>query len=363
MAGCDSQDSDGRKILTSGSWNSGTTLTVRGGQGMHFSVSNANILGTTLTIAADTGETHSQVIVPLGTADFLFSIFGNEPRGWRFSISTNSDAFIVTWCLYSTWVPGDPANPPVLPKVSSVSPAAGAVGANITIAGINFTDATGVNFGTASATFQSSSDTSISATAPDGSGIVDVTVVTPSGTSETSPADQFTYVSLPVVTGISPTSGSSGTSVTISGTGLAGVTDVNFGLSNVNVLSATDTQVVVTAAGGSGTVDITVTTPAGTSATSSADQFTYTVPVVAPVVTGISPQNGAAGTTVTISGTGFTGVTGVGFGPASVNVLSATDSQIMVNAPDGDSGTTVDITVTTPVGTSPTGAADQFTYS
>jgi hypothetical protein len=38
-----------------------------------------------------------------------------------------------------------------------------------------------------------------------------------------------------------------------------------------------DTQITATSPRGSGTVDITVITPAGTSATVNADQFTYTV--------------------------------------------------------------------------------------
>jgi large repetitive protein len=38
------------------------------------------------------------------------------------------------------------------------------------------------------------SGTEITATSPPGSGTVDVTVVTPSGTPATSAADQFTYV-------------------------------------------------------------------------------------------------------------------------------------------------------------------------
>ena len=37
-------------------------------------------------------------------------------------------------------------------------------------------------------------DTTITADSPAGTGIVDVTVTTPLGTSATSPADQFTYI-------------------------------------------------------------------------------------------------------------------------------------------------------------------------
>jgi hypothetical protein len=82
-----------------------------------------------------------------------------------------------------------------------------------------------------------------------------------------------------MVTGISPASGpvTGGTNVTITGTGLTGATSVSFGQTpaiNVNVKS--DTQIIVTSPAGSGLVDVTVTTPGGTSATSSSDQFTYT---------------------------------------------------------------------------------------
>ena len=64
------------------------------------------------------------------------------------------------------------------------------------------------------------------------------------------------------------------------------------------VVSAT--SITAVSPPGTGTVDVTVTTPGGTSATSAADQFTYD-PV--PVVTGISPAAGpmTGGTTVTVA--------------------------------------------------------------
>ena len=97
-------------------------------------------------------------------------------------------------------------------------------------------------------------------------------------------------------------------------------------------------------------------------ATSSA---VYTVTGGAPAVTSINPSSGttAGGTSVTVTGTGFTGATAVKFGAtnaASYTVNSAT--QITATSPAGSAGT-VDITVTTAGGTSATGAADQFTYT
>ena len=84
--------------------------------------------------------------------------------------------------------------------------------------------------------------------------------------------------------------------------------------------------------------------------------------VISPTVTGISPANGAAGTSVVITGSGFTFATSVGFGNTSATQMSvAGDTQITATAPMGSG--TVNVVVTTPVGTSATGSADQFSYS
>jgi hypothetical protein len=90
------------------------------------------------------------------------------------------------------------ATTPVIPAVTALSPGSGpsVSGATVTITGTGFTGTTGVNFGsTPAAAFSVDSDTSISATTPAGSGTVDVTVTNPAGTSPTSSADQFTYIS------------------------------------------------------------------------------------------------------------------------------------------------------------------------
>lgn len=85
------------------------------------------------------------------------------------------------------------------------------------------------------------------------------------------------------VTGVSPGSGPvpGGTSVMITGSGFTGTTAVNFGAtaaSSFTVNSDTSITATAPAATAAGPVDVTVTTPSGTSATSSADQFTYTYP-------------------------------------------------------------------------------------
>lgn len=86
--------------------------------------------------------------------------------------------------------------------------------------------------------------------------------------------------------------------------------------------------------------------------------------VTRPIVTGISPASGSAvgGTTVTITGVGFTGATAVEFGsnPAS-NFTVVSDTEITATSPAGSG--TVDLKVTTPGGTSETVAGDRFAYS
>lgn len=83
-----------------------------------------------------------------------------------------------------------------LPAVTGLNPAAGAVagGTPIVVAGSGFTGATAVNFGTTPATsFTVADDATINAVAPAlPAGAVDVTVVTPVGTSAISAADQYT---------------------------------------------------------------------------------------------------------------------------------------------------------------------------
>jgi len=255
------------------------------------------------------------------------------------------------------------------PTVTAVSPTSGPTvgGTAVTVTGTNFIGATAVMFGTVPATsFSVSSATQLTAVSPVyGTGVVDITVTTAGGTSGTSAADQFYYVaSAPTVTAVAPNSGSTagGTFVLVSGTNFTGLTAVKFGTSaavTFGVLSPT-MLLAVAPYHAAATVDVTVTTGQGTSATSAADQFTYVT--VLPQVTSIYPNIGSGGTRVTVFGTGFLGTSQVLFGTSvGMSVTVLTPDQLTVTAPSHALGT-VDVTVTTPSGTSPTSPADQFTY-
>ena len=83
----------------------------------------------------------------------------------------------------------------------------------------------------------------------------------------------------PTVTGVNPNTGPStgGTPVTVSGTNLTGASAVDFGANPATSFTVNSaTSITTTAPAGSGTVDVTVVTAGGTSATNTNDQFIYT---------------------------------------------------------------------------------------
>ena len=256
------------------------------------------------------------------------------------------------------------------PVVTGLSPANGSPsgGTSVSVTGSSFVGATSVNFGSTPATsFIVNSATSITAVAPTGSGgtEVAVTVTNASGTSNLSSADQFAYG--PQVTGLSPNSGNSlgGTNVTIRGAGLSGATAVTFGSTpalSFIVNSATSIS-AVSPPGTAASVNVTVTTPNGTSGVTVQDQFRYIAAI--PTLTGLSPADGpsAGGTVVMITGGSFTGATTVSFGtnPASSFTVNSASS-ITATTPAGLPLSTVEVTVTGPGGTSLANSAYQFTY-
>lgn len=340
---------------TSGSTAGGTGVTITG---THFTGASAVTFGTVaasgFSVVNDTTITATSPSEAAGTIDITVTTPGGT------SGTGSADHFTY--------------NAAALPSITAVNPNSGSTagGTIVSITGSNFTGATTVNFGsTAALGFKVISDTSITATAPaESAATIDITVTTASGTSTTSSSDYYTFnaPSAPTVTAVSPTSGTTGggTAVTITGTNFNLVTGITFGgtpASSFSDVSST-TVTVVAPAHAAGTVDILVTAAGGTSAIVTADHFTYSA-AAAPAITSISPTSGSSkgGTGVTINGSGFTGASTVKFGSvAAVSFVVNSDTKITATSPPEAAGT-VDITVTTPTGTSATGSADQFTYS
>jgi hypothetical protein len=122
-------------------------------------------------------------------------------------------------------------------------------------------------------------------------------------------------------------------------------------------------QITAVSPPGTGTVNVTVTTPSGTSALTPADQFTYTQPISAPTITNIHPKKGpkSGGTTVTIEGTNFIDVKCVLFGNKKAECFTVdSPTQITVVSPPGKG--TVNIRVVTAQGKSKRTEASKFTY-
>jgi hypothetical protein len=249
-----------------------------------------------------------------------------------------------------------------------VSPNAGptAGGNTVTITGTSFTSGSTVKFGSvASSSVTFVAATQLTAVAPAGTaGTVDLTVSTPGGTTATSSADHYTYDLPPTVTSVAPRAGSTagGNTVTITGTNFTSDSTVKFGTtaaSPVTFVSATQVKAVAPPHAG-GQIDVRVSTPGGTSATASADAYTFG----APTVSGVSPSEGplAGGTIVTITGTNFASGATVKFGTtASTAVTFVSATQLKATAPARAAGV-ADVTATTPGGTSAVSAADHYTY-
>jgi alpha-tubulin suppressor-like RCC1 family protein len=170
---------------------------------------------------------------------------------------------------------------------------------------------------------------------------------------------------LPIVTGLRPQVGSSGggTTVTISGERLAGATAVQFGATQASSFAVgSESSITAVAPPGLGTVDVTVTTPSGTSPANAADRFSY---AKAPTITKLSLKSGAAtgGATVTITGSEFKAATQVSFGQTSASEFTVNSpTSITAVAPPAAAGQ-VGVSITNPIGTSAASSKARFTYT
>ncbi|ARF81963.1 hypothetical protein HS99_0009285 [Kitasatospora aureofaciens] len=157
-------------------------------------------------------------------------------------------------------------SPILLALVPSQGPTTG--GNPVLLVGTGLTGATAVLFGTTPAlSFTVQFDGAITAVAPPGTGTVPVKVVTPAGTSNTL---SYTYQlpAPPTILALVPPIGLAvgGLPVLIVGHGLSGATAVLFGTTpatNFTVLG--DGAILAVSPPGTGTVPVTVITPAGTS--------------------------------------------------------------------------------------------------
>ncbi|GFO57029.1 hypothetical protein GMSM_40360 [Geomonas sp. Red276] len=164
-------------------------------------------------------------------------------------------------------------------------------------------------------------------------------VVTNSQGSATSATATLTVTSLaPSITGFTPSSATYGSQVTISGAHFTGATQVKFNGTTASFTVTSDSQITATVPTAATSGPISVTTPAGTAASS-----TFTVNS-APVIGGFTPASAGAGATVTIAGANLAGATQVKFGGASAIFTVVSDAQISATVPSGATSGTIGVT-------------------
>jgi uncharacterized repeat protein (TIGR03803 family) len=226
----------------------------------------------------------------------------------------------------------------VPPTVTGFTPGNGVPGTSVVITGTNFDTASAVAFDGFGATFTINSSTQLTATVPSSATTGKIKVTNAAGGAYSVSAFQVPAT----ITSFSPASGVAGTIVTINGKTFNNASAVTFNGAAATFTLNSSTKITATAPSGVTTGKIAVTTPGGT--TASTTSF-----LVAPKISSFTPAAGPINVKVTINGTAFTQVSSVKFNgkAASFNVLSPT--QLTANVSAGT--TTGKITVTTAGGT------------
>lgn len=265
----------------------------------------------------------------------------------------------VTDTLIVAEIPADAGTGPVTVKVdgmeakgqdfkyqaiSTIKPLSGGANTRVAIKGSGFeTTLEGniIDFNGKPATVVSATETEIVVQAPAevSTGPVSVNI---NGQKITGPA--FTVVGKPVISVVSPLSGPKGAVMTISGDIFSNVADENKVFINnveVPVTSATKNQLQLTLPGGtgSGTVRVVVNDQA-TEGPQFKDQTLG--------ITRITPDNGLAGTSITVTGTGFSSIAAenlVTINGVPATVTSATETSLVLMAPPTVSTGDVKVTV------------------
>ena len=269
---------------------------------------------------------------------------------------------------------------PVVTSLSSNMTGPYSGGTKVVIHGSGFTNAVGVKFGVAGASFTVSSDSVIVATSPvplqtGPNGAVDVTVETLTAQSATNAQDVFTYGG-PEVTGLAPAAGPEvgGTKISITGVNFVAGDTVAIGgtpATGVTVNSATSISVVTPAGTGTGTIVVTAPNGHTSPTTGTLKSFNYEPSVNnGGLVDGpmaIAPTEGPAsggGSPVDIKGTNFDEATGVFFGkvPAkSWSKISNTEIHA-VPPPEPSYESYADVIVKAPGGSSQPNELDYYCW-
>ena len=247
-----------------------------------------------------------------------------------------------------------------VPSVESVSPDQGPVagGTKVTIKGKGFLAGSSVTIGGAASEVKVVSETEITAKTVAGSAGVQEVVVTDVGGPLTG-GPEYTYVAVPSVESITPSSGATagGTSVKIKGSGFVAPATVKIGSAATEVKVVSETEITAkTVATAAGVQEVIVTDAGGTSTLG--PKYTF---VAVPSVESVSPDQGptAGGTAVKIKGKGFLAGSTVTIGSSATSVVVVSETEITAKTAAGAAGGQE--VVVTDVGGSLTGGPE-YTY-
>lgn len=218
------------------------------------------------------------------------------------------------------------------PSISSFSPTTTGIGSTVSISGANLSTAISVIFNDAlAATFTAIGNTGINAVVPPDAISGPITVNTQGGSAISS--SNFTVVSSDItVTGIRPITGHVGQTVSVLGTNFNRISLVKFNDGQVANFSVANSGLIIATvpeatAWGTVTVISTLKEKTGTST----ESF-----VPFPRVSGFNPPSGVTGTTISITGQGFSGVAGVYFNNISGAFTVLTNARISYTLPSGN---------------------------
>jgi hypothetical protein len=229
------------------------------------------------------------------------------------------------------------------PTITSFSPASGSQGSVVNITGTGFSGITSVSFNDVNApTYSVVSSTQINATVPSNATSGKIKVANALGTATS--ANTF-YVT-PFISTINPTSGPSGSTITLTGTNLGNAT-VKFNSTDVTPTTNTNTTITaIVPSMASGAVNVTVVNQGGTS---NSRTFTITSPVVLDEI--IATAN-IREQLLLLKGTNLSGATKVMFGTEEADVLTSTSGVVTTIIPASLPFGNHNVTVVTPNGTS-----------
>ena len=241
-----------------------------------------------------------------------------------------------------------------IPTITSFTPTSAGKDSTVVINGTNFTGVSGassVSFGgTNAVSYVVNSATQITAVVASGTS-GSVKVINTDGTATKS---GFTFLNIPTITSFTPTSAGTDSTVVITGTNFTGVTgasSVTFGGTNAQsyVVNSNTQITAVVAAGTSGSVKVI-----NTDGTANKSGFVF---LPSPTISSFTPTSAGTDSTVVITGTNFTGVTGIFFGgTAAISYLVNSTTQITAVVNTGTNGS---VSVVTSGGT---GTKAGFTY-